>query len=66
MLKALRNFSCNSVKKQAGQTLDSFEVNKIREFKDKLISEGILEEKRDQGPIIIHKPRKKRISKKKV
>ena len=66
MLRALKNFSCNGVKKREGQIIDSIELQEIKEFVNKLILDGLLEEKRDEKPIIMPKPRKKRATKKKV
>ena len=62
MFKAKKNFSCNSIRKLQGESIDEKEVKLIGDFLNSLIADDIIEE-------ILQDPkstRKKRNTKKKV
>ncbi len=62
MFKAKKNFSCNSIRKLQGESIDEKEVKLIGDFLISLIADDIIEEiLQDPKPT-----RKKRATKKKV
>ncbi len=62
MFKAKKNFSCNSIRKLQGESIDEKEVKLIGDFLNSLIADDIIEEiLQDPKPT-----RKKRATKKKV
>ncbi len=62
MFKAKKNFSCNSIRKLQGESIDEKEVKLIGDFLNSLIADDIIEEiLQDPKPT-----RKKRNTKKKV